>query len=159
MVTGVAKTGVVGLLRGARPGKTLGIRADMDALPQTEKLETPYRSQTPGVHHGCGRDAHVAMGLGTATVLTQLHDRLAGSVKFLFEPAEEKVASFCEPTRAQLMVEDGVLDNPHVWGELVCRQRQRWRTSERWCKHLKTMASQHEQGPCSWTSCRSPASE
>jgi amidohydrolase len=117
--TGVAKTGVIGLLHGARPGKTLAIRCDMDALPQTEERQSPYRSQVPGVHHGCGHDAHVAMGLGAATVLAQMRDQLAGTVKFLFEPAEEKVTGdFREPVGAPLMIADGALENPRVDGIL-----------------------------------------
>ncbi len=115
--TGVAKTGVVGLLRGAKPGKTVALRADMDALPVTELNQHEYRSKTPGKMHACGHDAHVTTLLGTAMVLSQLRDQLAGNVKFIFQPAEEG------PGGAEQMVAEGVLENPkvdaivgaHVW--------------------------------------------
>lgn len=118
--TGVARTGVVGLLRGARGDRTVLVRADMDALPLTELSEVPYASRIPGVMHACGHDAHVAMLLGVARVLAGLRTELAGNVKFVFQPAEEG------PGGAQLMLAAGVLSDPrvdmvlgfHVWNEL-----------------------------------------
>src|SRR5213595_3847243 len=83
---GVAETGVIGLLRGARPGPTVLLRADMDALPIQEASEVPYRSQTPGVMHACGHDGHTAILLGAARVLAAQRERLPGAVKFVFQP-------------------------------------------------------------------------
>ena len=85
----VGGTGVVAVLRGAKPGPTLALRADMDALPLEEEGERPYRSSVPGVMHACGHDGHVAMALGAARLLHGLRERLHGNVKFLFQPAEE----------------------------------------------------------------------
>ncbi len=95
--TGVGVTGVVGLLRGAQPGRTVGLRADMDALPVTEQTDVPFKSkvtaqfrgETVGVMHACGHDSHVAIMLGVAEVLAGMRDRLAGQVLFVFQPAEE----------------------------------------------------------------------
>jgi amidohydrolase len=95
--TGVGVTGVVGLLRGARPGRTVGLRADMDALPVTEQTDVPFKSkataqfrgETVGVMHACGHDAHVAILLGVAEVLAGMREQLAGQVLFVFQPAEE----------------------------------------------------------------------
>src|SRR5919199_1122717 len=90
VVTGVGKTGVVGLLSGGEPGdQTVLLRFDMDALPIQEENEVPYRSQTPGVMHACGHDAHVAVGIGVATLLARYRDRIGGTVKLMFQPAEE----------------------------------------------------------------------
>jgi amidohydrolase len=111
--TQVAGTGVVGVLRGAQPGSVVALRADMDALPVEEKNEVPYRSQIPGVMHACGHDAHTAILLGVAEVLSGLRDRLPGTVVFLFQPAEEG-APEGERGGAALMVEEGALDNPPV---------------------------------------------
>ncbi len=107
----VAKTGVVGLLRTGRGGPTLGIRADMDALPIQEENEVPYRSRQKGKMHACGHDAHTTMLLGAARVLAtnpELLEGLGGNVKFLFQPGEEGFAG------GRVMVEEGVLDNPPV---------------------------------------------
>ena len=95
--TGIGVTGVVGLLRGAQPGRTVGLRADMDALPVTEQTDVPFKSkataqfrgETVGVMHACGHDSHVAIMLGVAEVLAGMRDRLAGQVLFVFQPAEE----------------------------------------------------------------------
>ena len=106
--TGVAKTGVVGLLRGEHDGKTLLVRADMDALPLPEEKDTPYRSQAGSVMHACGHDGHVAMALVAAEVLAGMRDRLHGNVKFCFQPAEEG------PGGAEPMIAAGVLKDPHV---------------------------------------------
>ncbi|MDR2174610.1 MAG: amidohydrolase [Synergistaceae bacterium] len=104
--------GVVGLLRGAGQGagKTVGLRADMDALPMQEDTGLPFASETPGVMHACGHDTHTAMLLGAACVLTELKKDLPGAVKFIFQPAEE-----LNPTGgAPGMIRDGVLENPRV---------------------------------------------
>ena len=118
--TGVAHTGVVGLLKGKRPGKVLALRADMDALPVTEKNSLPYKSnviatfngQETGVMHACGHDTHVAILMGVAEYLAQNND-FAGTVKFIFQPAEEGSPPG-ENGGASMMVEEGVLDNPKV---------------------------------------------
>jgi amidohydrolase len=106
--TGIAGTGVVGLLRGASPGKTVMLRADMDALPIQELNETDYRSVNPGVMHACGHDGHTAILLGTARLLSGFRDSLKGQVKFVFQPAEENLGG------AKLMIEQGVLREPNV---------------------------------------------
>ncbi len=106
--TGVAVTGVVGLLHGSRPGKVVALRADMDALPIHEENEVDYRSQHDGVMHACGHDAHTAMLLGVARILADKRDEFAGTIKFLFQPAEEGRGG------AKRMVDAGVLENPHV---------------------------------------------
>jgi len=107
--TGVAKTGVVGLLRGAEPGKTVALRADMDALPMQEETGLPYASETPGVMHACGHDVHTTILLGVAMVLAGMKDRLKGAIKFIFQPSEEGSRS-----GARAMIAQGVLENPKV---------------------------------------------
>jgi amidohydrolase len=102
--TGIGKTGVVGVLRGTRPGKTIMLRADMDALPIEEENPVPYRSQTTGTMHACGHDGHVAMLLGAARLVSERRDEIAGTVCFLFQPAEEGKGG------AKAMVADGVLE-------------------------------------------------
>jgi amidohydrolase len=117
--TGVAHTGVVGILRGDKPGRVVALRADMDALPVTEEVKVPfaskvrttYNDQEVGVMHACGHDAHVAILLGVAEVLAGMRADLPGTVKFLFQPAEEG-APRGEEGGAELMVKEGVLDNP-----------------------------------------------
>jgi amidohydrolase len=118
---GVAKTGVVGLLKGGKPGPVIGLRADMDALPVTErvalpfasKVTAPYNGQSVGVMHACGHDTHVAMLLSTATILSQMKKELAGTVKFIFQPSEEGPPQG-EEGGAALMIKEGVLENPKV---------------------------------------------
>jgi amidohydrolase len=119
--TGVAKTGVVGLLKGGRPGPVVALRADMDALPVPEKAELPFKStvtaeylgQTVPVMHACGHDSHVAMLMGTATVLAAMKKDIPGTVKFIFQPAEEGPPGD-EEGGAPLMVKEGVMDRPAV---------------------------------------------
>jgi len=111
--TGVAHHGVVGLIRGKRPGPTVALRADMDALPIREDTGLPYASQNPGVMHACGHDAHTAILLGAAKVLTQMRDHLPGNVKLVFQPAEEG-APEGEEGGAPLMIQEGVLRDPDV---------------------------------------------
>lgn len=117
--SGIGKTGVVGVLDGAAPGPVIMLRFDMDALPILEANTTDYVSQNPGVMHACGHDAHTAIGMGVARLLTQHRDRLRGTIKFVFQPAEEG------GNGALAMIADGVLEGPrpeismglHVWNE------------------------------------------
>jgi amidohydrolase len=117
--TDVAHTGVVGILEGARPGPVVAIRADMDALPVTEDtpysfkstVRTTYLGMDVGVSHACGHDVHTAVQLGVASVLASMRDELPGTVKFIFQPAEEGPPPG-EDGGAPLMVEEGVLENP-----------------------------------------------
>lgn len=109
--TNVAKHGVVGLLKGARPGPVVALRAEMDALPITETNHQPYCSTVPGVMHACGHDAHTAIALGVAEVLSQTRGQLPGTVKFLFQPAEESTGDG-ELSGAPLMIQGGALEHP-----------------------------------------------
>ena len=117
--TGVAHNGVVGVLRGGRPGPVVALRADMDALPVTEEVDLPfaskvrttYNGQDVGVMHACGHDAHVAILMGVAEVLAGMRRDLPGTVKFIFQPAEEGVPSG-EDGGAQMMIAEGALDDP-----------------------------------------------
>jgi amidohydrolase len=117
--TGIAETGVIGLLKGARPGPVVLARFDMDALPVTEETGAPYASLTPGLMHACGHDGHTAIGLTVARILAAERERLAGTVKLVFQPAEEGLGG------AERMVADGVLENPrpdftlalHLWND------------------------------------------
>lgn len=119
--TGIAHTGVVGLLRGGKPGPVVALRADMDGLPVTErvplsfasKVRTQYNGAEVGVMHACGHDTHVAILMGVAEVLTSLRKELKGSVKFIFQPAEEGVPKG-EEGGAEMMVKEGTLENPQV---------------------------------------------
>ncbi len=114
VATGVGKTGVVGILGEGKP--VIGIRADMDALPIQEINDVPYASQTPGVMHACGHDAHTAMLLGAARVLSQMPDRPEGEIRFFFQPCEEAEDDEGK-SGATRMIEDGALDGvDHVIG-------------------------------------------
>jgi amidohydrolase len=118
--TGIAKTGIVATISSNRPGPVLGIRADMDALPIQEENDVPYRSQHDGMMHACGHDGHTAIALGTAYYLAHHREDFAGTVKIIFQPAEEG------PGGAKPMIEEGVLKNPdveaiiglHLWNNL-----------------------------------------
>lgn len=103
----VADTGLVAMIEGRQPGKTIALRADMDALPITEENEVPYKSTTPGVMHACGHDAHTSSLLGAAKILNQLKDQFSGNIKLIFQPGEEKA-----PGGASKMIAEGVLKNP-----------------------------------------------
>lgn len=128
----VAHTGVVGVLRGGRSGPVVALRADMDGLPVTERVALPFASkvtsvfngQNVGVMHACGHDTHVAILMGVAEILASMKDDLPGTVKFIFQPAEEG-APAGEEGGAELMVREGVLENPdvdvifglHIWAK------------------------------------------
>ncbi|MEJ7692432.1 amidohydrolase, partial [Daejeonella sp.] len=115
--TGVAKTGVVGILKGGKPGPVVALRADMDALPVTERGDLPFKSnvktqyngQEVGVMHACGHDSHTAILMGVAEVMAGMKSELKGTVKFLFQPAEEG-APVGEEGGAELMIKEGVLE-------------------------------------------------
>jgi len=117
---GVGKTGVIGILEGEADGPTVLVRADMDALPITEENETEYVSTTGGKMHACGHDGHTSIALGVATLFANHRDKIAGRIKFVFQPAEEIGAG------ANAMVKDGALENPkpdvslalHLWNDI-----------------------------------------
>lgn len=119
--TGVAKTGVVALLKGNQPGKVVALRADIDALPVTERNDLPFKSevtttflgQETGVMHACGHDTHTAILMGVASVLSKHKDKIKGTVKFIFQPAEEGPPPG-EEGGAKLMIKEGVLTKPDV---------------------------------------------
>ena len=121
---GVGKTGVVGLLEGAQPGPTLLLRFDMDALPIVEQTGAEYTSHNEGIMHACGHDGHTAIGLTVARILHAYRDQLAGTIKFCFQPSEEGNNGE-EIGGAEMMIRDGVLDQPkvdmalalHIWNE------------------------------------------
>jgi len=118
----VAKTGVVAILKGSKPGPVVALRADIDALPLTErnslpfasKLKVPFNGQETGVVHACGHDTHMAILLATAEILTKNKNELRGTVKFIFQPAEEGAPVSDGVSGAELMVKEGVLENPKV---------------------------------------------
>ncbi len=106
--TGVGKTGIVALLEGSGPGRTIGIRADMDALPIHEDTGLPFASKIAGKMHACGHDVHTVIALGVAATLSEMKDSLHGRIKFIFQPAEETLSG------APAMIADGVLDDPKM---------------------------------------------
>jgi amidohydrolase len=122
VTSGIAGTGVVGILEGAGPGPCVLLRADMDALPVQEANTHEYRSTRPGVMHACGHDAHVAIGLGTARRMAATRDAWRGTIKYVFQPAEEGGMG------AKKMIEAGLLESPrvdaafglHVWNDIPC---------------------------------------
>ncbi|MDZ7806009.1 MAG: amidohydrolase [Gracilimonas sp.] len=119
--TEVAHTGVVAILEGGKPGPVIGLRADIDALPVTERNDLPFKSVATGMYqgkevgvmHACGHDTHIAMMMGVAKILTDMKDEIKGTIKFIFQPAEEG-APQGEEGGAELMVKEGVLENPDV---------------------------------------------
>jgi amidohydrolase len=124
----ICRTGVVTLIPGRARHPILGIRFDMDALPMRDEKKVPYASRNDGVAHACGHDAHTAMGIGVARLLTEMRDDLQGSVKVIFQPAEETPSG--EMSGARAMIEAGVLDDPpvcamvgvHCWPDLEVGQ-------------------------------------
>jgi len=119
VTTEVGKTGVVGVIKGAEPGRSVLLRFDMDALPVTEKTGLPFASQNPGLMHACGHDGHTAIGMGVAEMLAQTRETWPGTVKLLFQPAEEGLGG------AKATIRDGALANPrpdaafalHLWNQ------------------------------------------
>lgn len=119
--TGIAHTGVVGILKGKKPGKVLALRADIDALPVSERADLPFKSTAKGkfngeevpVMHACGHDTHIAILMGVAEIMSKNTDKIKGTIKFIFQPAEEG-APVGEEGGAKLMVKEGVLKNPNV---------------------------------------------
>ena len=141
--TGVGQTGVAAILEGAQPGPTAMLRFDMDALPIHEETDLPFASQTAGKMHACGHDGHTAIGLGVATLLAGRQQRLAGRVKFVFQPAEEIAQG------ARAMIADGVMAAPapdvmfglHLWsqiplGQAVVKDGPLWASSDRFALEL-----------------------
>ncbi len=115
----IGKTGVLGILEGNKPGKTVALRADMDALPVQEANNIPYKSKSKGIMHACGHDGHTAMLLGAAKLLSQMRDKIKGRVKFIFQPAEESAQG------ASMMIKGGVIEGVdailgiHLWADLA----------------------------------------
>ena len=135
--TGIAKTGVVAVLKGGKPGPVVALRADIDGLPVKERADLPWASKMTGIYngekvpvmHACGHDTHTAILLGVAKVLYEIKDQIPGSIKFIFQPAEEG-APAGEEGGAELMVKEGVLENPkvdaifglHIWSQISAGQ-------------------------------------
>lgn len=145
---GVGRTGIVALIRGGAPGPCVGLRADMDGLPLTETADIPYKSQNEGVMHACGHDGHIAGLLAAAKVLFASRDKLAGTVKLIFQPAEEGLGG------AREMIKDGVLEDGkfgpkldvvyglHLWsyqptGAVCCQHGPVMAASDRFEIHVK----------------------
>lgn len=147
--TGVARHGVTALLRGGKPGPVVAVRADMDALPINETIDVPYKSRTAGVKHACGHDVHTTVALGVAEVLTRMRGEVRGTVKFIFQPAEEGPPAG-EEGGAKLMIKEGVLDNPrpdaifglHVLptvevGKVSCNSGATMASSDKFVAHIR----------------------
>ena len=117
-VTRIAEIGVVGLLKGERTGKTVALRADMDALPITEATDVPYKSKNLGAMHACGHDGHVAMLLGAAKVLSQMKNQINGTVKFIFQPAEEIGLGALKLIEAGVMEDVDAIFGIHLWPDM-----------------------------------------
>ncbi len=117
-VTRVAETGVLGVLRGGKAGRTVALRADMDALPINEATDVPYRSQKPGAMHACGHDGHTAMLLGAAKILSRLRGELHGTVKFIFQPAEEIGGGALGFIEAGAVKDVDAILAAHLWPDL-----------------------------------------
>ncbi|MEO5803202.1 MAG: amidohydrolase, partial [Verrucomicrobiota bacterium] len=109
--TNVAHHGIVALLKGNKPGPVVAVRADFDALPINETMDVPYKSKNPNVKHACGHDVHTAVQLGVAEVLSKMRDQIPGTIKFIFQPAEEGPPAG-EEGGAPLMIKEGALENP-----------------------------------------------
>jgi amidohydrolase len=120
--TGFGKTGVTGFLKGGKPGKTVLLRADMDALPIQEETEVAWKSENPGVMHACGHDTHVAMGLTAATALARMAPSLSGNLFFVFQPSEETAGG------AEAMLKDGALDGVQADAALAVHIMNYWTT-------------------------------
>lgn len=141
--TGVAKTGIVATIKGGKPGKTVAIRADIDALPITETIDVPYKSKNEGVKHACGHDIHTTVALGTAEILWKMRAQLSGTVVVVFQPAEEGPPPG-EDGGAPLMIKEGLLEKHkpdaffalHVWppiraGQVALVPGPQWASSDR----------------------------
>ena len=116
--TNIGGNGLIGILKGDKPGKTIALRADFDGLPIHDEKEVPYKSKNPGVMHACGHDGHTAALLGTAQVLSQYREQMNGSVLFIFQPAEET-----PPGGAKFMIEEGILEGvDYVFGAHLASQ-------------------------------------
>ncbi len=146
--TEVAKTGVVGILRGGKPGAVIALRADMDALPVVEqtgepfasKVRSTYEGQDVGVMHACGHDTHVAILMGAAEVLAGMREQIPGTIKFIFQPAEEG-APKGERGGAGVMIEEGVLKNPDVEAIFGLHITQGWAAGQTAFRPMGMMAS------------------
>ncbi len=135
---GIAGTGVVAIINGSKPGKTIGIRGDIDALKMQEEISMPYKSKTDGISHTCGHDGHTTILLGVAKILKSMENAFAGSVKFFFQPAEETTGG------AQRMIESGCMENPHVDYVLGLHMHPKYEVGMIGVKYGKMMAASDE---------------
>lgn len=136
--SGISKTGIVAIIRGAKEGKTVALRADMDALPITENGTYDYHSKNSGKMHACGHDAHTAALLGSVYILNSLKQHISGNVKFIFQPAEEGVGG------AKPMIDSGCLENPHVDAVVAGHVMSHFPVGSLMVKHGAIMASPDE---------------